>query len=835
MSLQPIYVAGSSVGLENDKKPFLLTEQAFQYLNNGYVWRERVKKREALRLLGRLRRFFTDFSLGNSGASPWTFNIYATIVPAIIPEANAEIDAGAVTITIGAIVFSDFVKSGAITAATNADPCQITSANHRLTTGDYITITLVTGMTELNGGSFQITVVDANNFTLDNTDSTNFGVYTGGGQWDTVTAQGNGFLVSPTAGNSGIINYLTGDVTLTHTAGAGIATTITFGYFPALPVMGIFVRDISNVNDEETIFFDTKYAYRFVGGGFQEVVINTVWDGSDSDFFWCTNYRGVTNDIRLFFVTNDFNSATVPMRYFDSAACFSFTPGIAGATPTTADTTFLLQARILIPYYGRLLALNTTEGAALGGGVNFFNRCRFSQVGDPTQATVVGPPFVGGAWRSDVFGKGGFIDAPTNEAIISAAFVKNTLIVFFERSTWQLRYVGEYGLPFLWERISSDLGCESTNSPIIFNDGALAVGDKAIISANAVGVERIDLKIPDFVFNIRNAQNGVDRVVGIRDFPKELVYWCCSDSELQRKFPNQVLLYNYRNNTWALFRDNVTFFGTFQPELAITWGRFDIFWKSMEITWADVETQEQFPFVVSGNQQGFIHFYMDNTVDEESLAISAINVGVTPVQLTVANHNLETGETIYITDILYDTSTDLNDRIYSVVRIDDNTIALQEWDFTNEVYVDVTSVSVGTYTGKGRIALFPILYLQTKDFNPFEQQGQQMKLAYIDFQTDATPSSAVTVQLFINGAQADLQANLIVGNKNVETSLPTPYYPQVSSQYAWHRFFATMAAQYVSFAITYDNNLKNTLETFEQDFQLNAFTLWVRPGGKNIF
>ncbi len=228
---------------------------------------------------------------------------------------------------------------------------------------------------------------------------------------------------------------------------------------------------------------------------------------------------------------------------------------------------------------------------------------------------------------------------------------------------------------------------------------------------------------------------------------------------------------------------------------------------------------------------------MDNNIDEQSLAITAINTGVTPVQLTVPNNNLETGETIYITDVLYTTSTDLNNQIYSVVRslTDDNTIFLQKWDPVNQVYVNVTSTSVGDYIGGGRIALFPILYLQTKDFNPYEQQGKQMKLAYIDFQTDATPSAQMTVQLFINSQLSNTQANVIVGNQAVETSLTSPYYPQVSSQYAWHRFFATMVGQYVSFAITYDDNLRNTLETFQQDLQLNAFTLWVRPGGKNVF
>ena len=42
--LQSFSIVGSSVGLELDKKPFLLPDQAFPVLKNAYVWRDRVVK-----------------------------------------------------------------------------------------------------------------------------------------------------------------------------------------------------------------------------------------------------------------------------------------------------------------------------------------------------------------------------------------------------------------------------------------------------------------------------------------------------------------------------------------------------------------------------------------------------------------------------------------------------------------------------------------------------------------------------------------------------------------------------------------------------------------------
>jgi hypothetical protein len=81
----------------------------------------------------------------------------------------------------------------------------------------------------------------------------------------------------------------------------------------------------------------------------------------------------------------------------------------------------LLTAEILVSYYGRLLALDVWEAPDNAGSPDisqakeYYNRCRFSQIGSPIASD---------AWQSNVFGKGGFIDAPVNEKIISATFLK---------------------------------------------------------------------------------------------------------------------------------------------------------------------------------------------------------------------------------------------------------------------------------------------------------------------------------------------------------------------------------------------------------------------------
>ena len=575
----------------------------------------------------------------------------------------------------------------------------------------------------------------------------------------------------------GNINYATTVISYpANPALAGTTIFLSFSYYPGLPVMGILEQDIATLGIENTIFFDTVYAYQFTGGSFQELAPGTTWTGTNTDFFWSCNYQGATPDLKYFFTTNnniDILGATYdPIRFYNNTTWTDLQPLV------TATTT-LWQGLIIVPYYGRLLVLNTWEGLTADtytGAVNFSSRCRFSQIGDPTDQT--------NSWRSDIFGRGGFIDAPTNESIVSAAFYRNTLIVFFEYSTWQLRYVGEYGLPFIFERISSDFGAVSTFSPIIFDQGVMAVSDRGIIEAGAGGVKRLDDQIPETVFSFEIQNNAPNFVHGVRDFEKEVTYWNYFDTSNTNEFqsyPNTVLLFNYRNNTWAQFRDTITCFGTAQFQFSITWDSLTTSWES-NASWDNVDDQNYVDYVTMGNQQGFISIYENPDAQTNvpavtnyapSLIITNINLAAVPIMtLTVNDHNLYNGEIIYITGAMWDgMDPGLNNKIYNVAVIDADTITLGAWNGNN--YVAVSPGGSATYIGNGYITLFPKMNLVGKDFNPFQGNAKQYKLSYIDFLMDsnlAFPSiPAVTIQLFVNSYLGE-QANLIFGLCNQEVS-----------------------------------------------------------------
>lgn len=814
MTLQPILISGFQYGKQTNKKPFALIDGAFQELENAYIFRERIVKREGTKLIGRLRIVFSSRTLEYDNITTMTYTSGGT----------------------GVLTLSIFGKYGNLTKEPNSEIAPGSSTSP-------IIINLNAGATIL-------------------TDSTGTGVFVITGAAPAVS--------------QAIINYSTGMVTLTVTINMiAVALSLTLSYYPALPVMGITLRETEDLNNEQSILFDQIHAYGYDGSNFSEYSSSTptLWDGTDYELFWSTNWRGSESSIRIYFVTNFALPTKNPVRYFDGSSWQDFTPILSGTTITNENlgivggggltftsgpisnippipgtvkvivgtvtfrdtnkngifitstgnsgtinyetgiinlvfsvsqlgetvfinydygTNYLWQSKLLLPYYGRMLAFNTWEGVNAASAVNYFSRLRFSQIGNPLNSILTG--YIPGSivnldsWRSDVFGKGGFIDAPVNEQIVSCQFFKNTLIVQFERSTWQLKYVGEYGLPFIWERISSDFGSESTFSTILFDEGILSVADRAIVIATGNNVQRIDLDIPDKVFSFRNQENGNKRVAGVRNFQKEIVYWSYADGEnddLTYVFPNRVLVYNYRNNTYADFRESITCFGQIYSPNGITWDSETVVWDD-PVLWDDFE-QEQFEVTVCGNQQGFIHFYgypelniannsLVNALDQESLSITGLTIGSNTTELKVVNHNLEDLEIImivgakFLDGITPDPNPNINNRIFMVETIDKDNIEIYQWDQDVNGYDVFLDPGTGDYIGNGRIALFRIPNITTKDFNPFKNQGMNFKTSYLDILADATPNSALTVNYMLNSSPGTY-GNAIIGQKEIELCL----------------------------------------------------------------
>jgi hypothetical protein len=371
--------------------------------------------------------------------------------------------------------------------------------------------------------------------------------------------------------------------------------------------------------------------------------------------------------------------------------------GWANYNPPIDLNNALAGALLIFPYRGYLVFLNTWEGNDLGV-FNYGNRARWTEIGTPYYSFPVpqNPNIQGvdiNAVRDDFFGRGGANDAATGEVIIGAEFIRDILIVYFERSTWRLRFANNAQNPFVWERVNIELGSSCTFSSIPFDKGLMAISNRGIVISDGNDTTRFDEKIPDDFFDIRQSNNGFQRVYGIRTFRTKLSFWTFPSTEDDLGiYPDKVLVFNYETKNWSFFDDSFTCFGYYYPAgVGLTWGDLPNAWSSyIDISWNSGVSEAGYENIVAGNQQGYVLIYeQPGPANSNSLFISSITAA-TPGVFTSPNNNLpvptdgDTGTWITLTGIIGTTSDDgvsLNGRnfYFNNPTLDPNTFTLSEF------------------------------------------------------------------------------------------------------------------------------------------------------------
>lgn len=731
MATKPFLIAPLNSGFENNVEPWLIPDDAFEVLENMYVFRGRVRKRFG-----------------------------ATFV-------NTEVD---------------------------LDVAQLNS-RLRINIGTTAAVT----------GNFPATVVPGNVYKIGQ-------MFSIGDTMFTVISNVAGFQFTLSTGAAvGEFNITTGQFRVT---GNNENPSTPVFFYPATPVMGLLLYQ-SDVDPAPTYAFDTQFSYQFSGGGWNRLGTQ-VWTGSDSQFFWGETWRGVTPNDRFFFVTN-FNAAD-GIQYWDGAAWNLLQP-LYQDVPESASAQRVITSRIIVNFKNRLLLLNVTEQVG-GVSTNFKNRCRFSVNGDPTAVN---------AWRQDIPGNGGFIDCPSSEAIVSVQFIKDRLIVFLQQSTWELVFIGNTALPFIWQKINTELGAESPFSSVPFDKIILSIGDVGIHACSGANVERIDQKIPTEVFEISNENNGPLRVYGIRDYFNELVYWTFPDDQYDPQYPTRILVFNYETGAWAINHDSITVFGYFYQADAATWENSPQEWQEAEFIWDDGIIQAASRRIIAGNQQGFTFLVNSGiTRNAPALQITDITAGANDTfTLRVNDHNI-TEDDYFIIEHTQGI-TGLNDIVFQVsadVSDPDELIITQ---------ADVT----GTYIGGGVITRVSNILMRTKQYNFFASQGRKAFIPRLDCMVSRTASGEVLIDYSPSSSNIDIVTEGIatgdlLGNGVLETFANALEPLEQTQERLWHSVFPQVDGQVIQFNIYMnDDQMKNTNISWS-DIEFHAFLFWAIPVGRDI-
>ena len=687
-------------------------------------------------------------------------------------------------------------------------------------------------------------------------------------------------------GTPGIM-YDTGAATVktyNTTSGAyvinGAAPNTALYFYPAQPVMGLTVYEKGPINDQPSYGFDTQFAYVFAGGFWQRSSTGAfpVWHGTNDQFFWSTSWDGLLPSDTVLYTSN-FNVhvgagqlTDDPIWAYDGTTWqpVSYSPDVVINNPTNVQpltvtqttignnqiiANYIQTARCMLAFKGRLLLFNTIENNAhdatafdpmnptttgitpttylTSTNTAYPNRVRFSREGSaitPNSWLEIGQQYNPGATGLLQYAGGGFADAPTEEAIVSVEFIKDRIIAYFERSTWELVFTQSQVEPFVWQKINTELGSESTFSVVPFDKVVLTVGNTGIHACNGTNVQRVDDDIPDTVFNIADKEEGVARVAGIRDYFTEMVYWTfpSDDESALNTFPNRVLVYNYKNNSWAINDDCITTWGYFEQQTGVTWASSQLQWQQNNATWNSGSQEAQFRQVIAGNQEGWT-FIIDRDTSRNAPVMQLTNITATDsidATLVVVDHTLEPGEWFAIENA--QGITGVNGNIYQVnLLTDKDTFTVHNITFT------------GTYTGGGQITRVSNINMTSKQWNPYMDKGRDVYLARIDFAVLKTSDGAITVDYYPSSTQLSMieagqNTYMNMGNSILET-FPYPLVPLEAQQARlWHPIYFQSDGECIQLSIYFSDAQISNPSIAWSPFEIEAMVLHTQATSQRL-
>lgn len=820
---EKIIVGPIDKGLRTDRLPFNIDNDSFPMLINAYQWRGRAKRKRGTSFLARLQRTFnsgTSFiTLDGSGNGNLITGFSLQTNSAIVPGSVVltDIDSPGLSYTDpgkNGILVGNPSGSGTINYASGAIVITV-SLGHRITAiFNYNPALPVMGLEDLTLTSTQFpntlafdttysynvpttapyTPYDVSFYKNPAADPVNLPGYapkatqtalTWNGQnyqqfW-TVNYEGalwatNGISVPFTTTNVGM-QFVTITNVAINAAGPPAIVTITTSLNHGL-VVGDFVF-INEIIGMTGINFQTGYVIATPAANQIQVEFpNAMIAGAYAS-------GGIVQ-----YLTNRINPALDTLRWFDGDPTINvgvngwvnFAPPISQSNFSISNLPaaqyYLVTARMIVPFKDRLLFIGpVVQTSAAGSQVYLQDTIIYSQNSTPyytasftgnvdLPTTIFHPILVpqnqtatANAYFSDSTGFGGFIVAGISQPIITVGANEDALILGFSYTQMQLVYTQNDILPFNFFIINSEKGSSSTFSSIVMDNGVMTRGNRGIIITNQRGCERIDIPILDQIFEMQLSNNGAERICSQRDFDNEWIYLTYLSNEQTYIFPNQTLLYNYRDNSWAIFNECFTTYGTFRKVSGYTWLTIPWPWNQWNEPWNAGSTANLEPDVIGGNQQGFILIREDSTSEGTSLYIQNI-VGTT---VTSPNHCLNDGDYIYITNALG--MTNVNNLIFQVSSPSTNTFTI--------LPTGTNALPSGTYIGSGLITRLYIPQIQTKQFPTAWGMGRKTRLGVQQYLLTKTDKAQVTLLIFLSQdvAEAYNQGNIVPAPNTENNSL----------------------------------------------------------------
>lgn len=619
---QPFLISQYQTGLFNYLQPWIGPNEAFSPMEDAYVYRGTVQKRNGFYFFGRMA--YQDLIKTGSGIKgeytgtlvnhpivPGSFTPYdATGVGAAI-ETFSDNGAGVLTGSAGGTGTIDYT-TGAFSLTFNAVVAVGTNI-YGVYSPNVASPSPIMGIkqwTNDTDGTFELIAMDTKRASYYSSAS---GIFKPIGMVSQV--------IYVTAANAGPITATTGWVAVSPSTSSltPFAVTLSDGTNTiqddgagGFTHNGNALPDGTNFDAGTVINYTTGViTIHFVAASTATITLTARLTG---DYFTgnFTNFFNAINWLGQMYMTNNVDRITLFNGLGNTLSRPVFPITQSHQTTYTNDITTCLDLDV---YKNRLtIQLPTVVGAGIQAQSIFW-----SALNNPTNTV------------QDVAGNGGFLIAPTDDIIRSSEFLRDQLIVFFGTSGWIFRYTGNDFDPFRFDKINNT---KSTNAPygtIPYDERVTAMGNKGLIATDGVNFQRYDAAIVDQFLDIN--PNSFAQCYGLRFDTLNQSWMLFPSVENDATVSDKVLVYNFIENTWSVYNIAMSCLGLGFVNTDVRWEDFALGtplgtefpdWNSCDFPWNEYLDQSGALSLLGGGHDGIIYVMDDGNFD----------LGDTPSQTT---------------------------------------------------------------------------------------------------------------------------------------------------------------------------------------------------------
>jgi len=583
-----------------------------------------------------------------------------------------------------------------------------------------------------------------------------------------------GAMKSSTLGVTGNNNIIGPPISVNITGAA--VNTIVYWY-PSTKVMGM--TEFNQEGDILEIAFDQEFAYKFQTTGWERIIgANSKWTSSTIRRYQSENFQGALSGKTALVVAKYLD----PLKYYDSTTNVftNFYPKFSNVANNE-----IRRCSVIKQYSGHLFLMDTVEyGGGVATEVRHKNRIRWSEFGKIFEVD---------SWYESIVAtnKGGFIDLPIHEEINCCEILNGRLIVFCRDSIYELTSSNNPAQRFKVTLIDSTFGSK-INNVIEVNNTLLFVNNYGIYIYDGKNIIKINNQFSGDIESYEYRYGNI-----YKDSDEELIY-ILANSEINERIPNIIILYNYKNNTFSLIRDNYT----------------TVYKINHGINGLSYITG----IIVCGNHKGYI-LRLRGDIYKNAISQNIINivrVDANNINLTIYNHNLDGNDFIRITN---SGLVGLNGSYQIQESVDVNTIKI----------LNTTSVDTD-YNGDATVLIIDRIDIETKQFNTYMKQGFGLSINKVAFNVNRTTvNGQIALAMRPNGSEdAYITAtDVYLGTSYLETIGYNA--TELEQKRLWHYVYLPCMAESISLKLVYSLNiiLDDTLPF--QELTINAIMLYTDP------